>query len=366
LRIISWLIGTSFVCLIIFLLGPFVFAGLDWTGPGLDWPEPMSDADPILEDAQIAMPTRTLRTNCQLPQIMNSVPIYAVSLRKGEIETAVQEFGTEAAQVDVLITETASPVALILSGRNAIIWNLRLVKGARVAAIITTGFDRQTVVSTQTAVGVLSATLGDEQCKSPLRRANGLQSLEALTELELRQLSVKAFQREPNQVIAKRSVDTITIGPEDQVAQIPASSDPFVVPDTLVDHHRPILFGRPALQRLVKEGMLTQATADDIAQWKGYGHLSDNPPSYIKEIDLTRAFVVRRPFQMPPGVKGMAASAFILLPGVQAPKAWSIAENVYLRATPFGCDRSDGWYEGCSKVLSSKFEPVSYPLKSAP
>jgi hypothetical protein len=371
LKIFSWIVGLAFAGGVIFLLGPFVFAGFGLTGGSLDWRKTMSDADPTLEDVQIATPVRTLRTQCQLPQLMNNVPIYAATLREGDIETAMQEFGTRAAQVDVLITETKTPVALILAARNAVIWNLRLAKGAKVAAVITTGFDRQVVVSKQTSVGVLPATISDEECNGFLRRAEGLQMLEPLTKDELLEVSKKAFGRAPTEIVAANKASELIFGPEEAAAQVPASTDPFVVPDTLVDHRRPVLFGRPALQRLVNEGVLAQATGEDVSRWQSYGSLSQDPPSYIKSLDLSRTFVIRRHFQMPPGVNGLASSAFIIPAGGQKPKAWSIAENVYLLSAPFGCEHYWGWYENCGKTLSTTFKPASRerlktaePLKS--
>lgn len=364
MRIISWLFGIAMAGFAIFLIGPFVFEAMGLTGHAVKWPEPLSRDDPILENTQIAMPVRTLATNCELPQLMSSVPIYAISLYNGGIETAVQEFGTEARQVDVMVTDTSAPIALILSARDAVIWNLRLAPGAKIAAVVTTGFDRQPVVSKQTAVKVLPATLGDEQCKSQLRRQEGPAMLEQLTDEELMNLSQLAFNRPPTLVIKKSSAEQVILGPEEKVTEIPAETDPFVVPHSLVDGHRPILFGRPALQRLVAEGVLSQASTEDIAQWKKNGQLASEVPSFIADLDLTRTFVVRRPFRMPLGVKGLAASAFLIPRGMKEPEAWPWEENVYLLSLPFGCKHSGGWFENCGKVLSSSFEPVGYTLKS--
>lgn len=363
MKIFSWIFGAVALAAIIYLLGPSLFSGFGGGGD-LDWRKPMSDRDPVLEHAQIAAPLRTLKARCDLPQLLKTVPIHAITLREGGIETPMQEFGTRTAQVDVLVTETKTPVALILAGRNAIIWNLRLVQGARVAAIVTTGFDRQVVVSREANIGVLPATLGDEECNTPLRRAQNLQALQQVSGDELKKLAEKAFGRAPDRIVDSGEKSEIIVGPEDGVAQLAASTEPFVVPDTMVDTHRPILFGRPALQRLVKEGVLSPATQADIDQWRSNGTLSPKPPSFVQELDLARTYVVRQHFQMPPGVNGLAASAFIIPPGGREPKARSITENVYLLSRPFGCKHVWGWFENCGKTLSTKFESAGTPLKS--
>lgn len=364
MKIFNWIFGIAAAIGLIYLLGPFVYMELGFNKPDFDWRETLSDAEPPLEAVQIAAPVRTLRAKCQLPQLANNVPIHAVTLRAGGIETALQEFGTPTAQVDVLVTETKAPVALILASRNAVIWNLRLAPKAVVAAIITTGFDRQVVVSRQTSVGVLPASLGDEECRTELRRAEGPGMLQPLTEDEMAALSMKAFNRPPTRIVASGTESQVIVGPEDAVSDVPASTDPFVVPDTMADHRRPILFGRPALQRLVQEGVLAQATAEDVSQWKSRGKLAAEPQSYVRALDLARTYVVRRHFQMPLGINGLAASIFILPPGAQEPKARSMAENVYLLSRPFGCKHYWGWYENCGKTLSTKFQPVATSLQS--
>ena len=116
--------------------------------------------------------------------------------------------------------------------------------------------------------------------------------------------------------------------------------------------------------RLVNEGVLAPATEADIAKWRDAGPLSQDTPSYVTNLELTRTYVVQRPFRLPLGLIGEASAAFILPIGMKAPDGW-IGENVFLKYVPFGCAEVEGWHENCDKKDIGSFKSAGYPLKSS-
>lgn len=343
--------------------GPIILLSLGLSGLGDLEPEaPLNTKSTVGEELSIAAPTWALRPGCELPSRPSNARIHAVTLAKGGIETPAQAFGTRAFQVNVDITDTSGPVYLMLSARNAAIWNIRTAPKVIVGGVVTTGFDHQIVVTRQARAAMLPATTADRRCRNVFREMRP-NAINAVSEEELAEISVRAYGRAPDNIIKKTIADHIVIGPEEDVVKLPAVTDPIAIPDILVDTHRPILFGRPALARLVKEGVLSQATEADIAKWKSSGPLSPNVPDYLADPDLTRFYVVQRPFRLPLGLTGEASAAFIIPAGMKEPDGW-IGENVYLKYSPFGCGQRDVWHSKCNRKDFGSFIGVATPFKS--
>ena len=365
------MIGRIVLCLI----AAFIVIGfLMHSGPGLIFSaligvndlEPrqaLNSRTPNAEDVTIAAPFWTLRPNCELTTPAANARIYAASVHEGGMETPVQEFRSVAGQVDVTVTDTSAPVFLLLAGRNAVIWNIRLAPNARLAGVVTTGTDRQLVVAKQSRVPVLPVSAVDTICKAKsVRDENSYAVFEAVSADEMKKISKAVFGRAPDNIVAESSPAEVLFGPE-LTAPLPAEPGPFAIPDIVVDKHRPILFGRPALQRLVAEGAIAPATEADMTKWRSAGPLSENLPDYMKDLDLARAFVVKMPFRLPLGLTGEAASAFILPAGMQRPEG-SVGENVFLKYTPFGCASAEVWNGNCNRKDFGSFAGAVDPFRS--
>jgi len=117
----------------------------------------------------------------------------------------------------------------------------------------------------------------------------------------------------------------------------------YAVPSDFVDSHRPILFGRPALERLVKEGAIRPARQQDLDAWVARGIRQNDQYHKMANLDLDRTYVINSFFQLPLGLTGDASSAFILPSGITKPKGF-VGENLILTYQPYGCH----WLEGFS------------------
>ena len=346
------------------IFGPVIMLSIGIGGRSdMEDATPLNNDDPIAEEVSIATPVWALRPSCEINSRPPNARIHAVTLYKGGIETPAQAFGTPARQVNVIVTDKGGPVFLLLSARNAVIWNIRTAPKVVLGGIVTTGFDRQTVVTRGARVPMLAAAVADKQCSNVFRRGMNMGMLDAVSADEIAQMSTQAFGRVPDNLVDKHSLESIVLGPEEDAAQLPAEAEPFVVPDFLVDQHRPILFGRPALARLVSEGILAPATEADLASWRAAGPLSPNLPSYIVNLDLARTYVIKRPFRLPLGLVGEASAAFIQPAGMKQPDGW-VGENAFLKYSPFGCAAARIWNGNCDKKDFGDFESVGTTFKS--
>ena len=122
---------------------------------------------------------------------------------------------------------------------------------------------------------------------------------------------------------------------------------PFVIPSDLVDNQRPILFGRTALQRLVKQNAIRPAKPADLQAWVNAGVGKPGLHADFSDLDLERTYVVMAPFQLPLGLIGNASSAFIVPPGRSIPKG-GVGENMVMTTDHYGCFWSGGFFGNCA------------------
>jgi hypothetical protein len=334
---------------LIFLIGliglPLMILGLLTVPMRIPKTEPgLAGGSVIAEDAEIAASVPPTVLNCTMPRPNLDTRIYVLRLLHGGKETPVlQSSYDEGSQVDVFVTETSGPVVLVLVGGSGIVWNLRVHPKSRILGVVVAGDFTQRVVGASSAASLIQS-LG--QCYALLQRYFPPQS-HSYDEASVRNFVADALGRPITSFQDKRSADELWAGPEVDMPPSQLDDMPFVVPSDLVDNHRPILFGRPALKRLVQEGTIRQATKEDLDDWIASGVNAVGIHADLSKLDLDRTYVVKRFFRMPMSLMGRASTAFIVPSGVTKPEG-EVWDSMVLTYQPYGCFWSGGFFGNCA------------------
>lgn len=225
----------------------------------------LSSGTPFGEDQSIAKAVTAARPVCDLPHPPSNAEVHAISVTRGGRRTPVQPHFSETREIDLTVSEQATPVVLLLSSYDAVIWKLRVHPKARVSGIVLIGLDNQVVVGAVGSIPVASRIWGTRQC---MAQPGDLISLTGRIDREhLEAFAQEAFKHPLKSFQTERSGDAFWIGPEVEMPKSDLDTLPFAVPSDFVDSHRPILFGRPALERLLKEGVIRPAHQQDIDLW---------------------------------------------------------------------------------------------------
>jgi hypothetical protein len=301
----------------------------------------LSSGTPFGEDESVAKAATAARPVCNLPNVPSYGGVHAISVYRGGRRTPVQPHFSETREIDLAVTETEAPVVLLLASYDAVIWKLRVHPKARLSGIVLIGLDNQIVVGAVGGVIVTSRIFGTRQCMTQPGTLVNLAGRVDREDLEV--FAQSAFKRPLKSFQTERTGDEFWVGPEVEMPKSDLDTLPYAVPPDLVDSHRPILFGRPALERLLKEGVIRRARQQDLDQWVARGVRQNDQYHKMADLDLERTYVINSFFQLPLGLTGDASSAFILPPGVAKPKGF-VGENLILTYQPYGCH----WLEGFS------------------
>jgi hypothetical protein len=297
----------------------------------------------VAEDAKIAASVPPTVLNCILPRPNLVTSIHVLRLRFGGKETPVlQSSYSEGSQVDVFVTETDGPVVLVLVGGSSIVWNLRVHPKSRILGVVVAGSFSQRVVGTSSATSLIQS---GGQCYQLVQRY--FPQRPSYDEAEIRSFVANALGRPITSFQDKRSADELWVGPEVDMPPSKLDDMAFVVPSDLVDNHRPILFGRPALERLVKEGTIRPATKEDLDDWIASGKNKVGIHADLSGLDLDRTYVVKRFFRLPLSLMGRASTAFIVPPGVTKPEG-EVWDSMVFTYQPYGCRWSGGFFGNCA------------------
>jgi hypothetical protein len=196
------------------------------------------------------------------------------------------------------------------------------------------------------ASSALSLIQSGGQCYALLQRYFPPQS-HSYDETALRNFVAAALGRPITGYQDKRSTDEFWAGPEVDMPPSQLDDMPFVVPSDLVDNHRPILFGRLALKRLVEEGAIRPPTKEDLDDWIASGVNAVGIHADLSDLDLDRTYVVKRFFRLPLSLMGRASTAFIVPPGVTKPEG-EVWDSMVLTYQPYGCFWSGGFFGNCA------------------
>lgn len=241
----------------------------------------------------------------------------AYSGRKGGRQ--IDYSGHEATLMEVVVNVPGTPVALMLGNHEPTIWKVLRTPETRISAVMLSGYYTQVLTGVSLDIPVLNGFFQNKgPCDLYYLADDGIKNLEAMAQQVFsRPVMEKYFAAEGYLVIGQ-----------------PVSASTNLVTDHLISIESFYSFGAPpaaaaGIHEALSKGVLRQATLDDAIAWDRAfrRHLeleagSAPPMPVIQGNDaglLENAFVVLKPFTLPSGLYGEAASTFFVPRGVPFP-----------------------------------------------
>ena len=236
----------------------------------------------------------------------------------------IDQSGHEARQIDVVVTENKTPVALVLGAYEPTIWNISYLRDTEIAAVVIGGYYKQMVSGLPKDVPVIS---GDHESKGGC----GYFYLSSDELNKLNPLSRHLFGK-PAALFYPANNGTAVVGPKEyNKSRIVSKKLNY---DSFVDKNAP-LAGKAGLDVAVKKGVIRRATREDTEAvvkklqetQKKQGQL-DAPPvagddgtvsTPKPRLLMHNAYVVLKPFTYPAGLYGGNSATFIISEGVPLP-----------------------------------------------
>ena len=281
--------------------------------------------------------------NCVLPVPGNAV-VYGASAYRGGLPTTRPIGGNDPARIDVAVTETTRPVALLLAGNSTVEWRIGVKPGAKLAAVFITGAKLGSVVGVDRSVPVIITSAEDMQ--SNACSASGLRfspNDPIFYDAPLDSLALMIFGR---------SLYDIAMGPT--IEKVVAGPGPFPPVDQLyfsldrgnpsaVDPE-PIAGGLAGLAQLSDRGLVRRATNAELLAWvEGYEKIVGH---HVLLSGQGNAWMITGAKKLPSHPGGWN-NIFILPAGAEMPidssHTWAI-----MRMQDFSCMGGD-----CLALLSS-------------
>lgn len=231
----------------------------------------------------------------------------------------MDDSGHEATVMEVAVNVPSTPVALMLGNHEPTIWKVSRTPETRIAAIVLSGYYTQALTGVSPDVPVLNSTFHNKgPCGLFYLADDGMEKLESLAQqLFGRPLTQKYFATEGRLTIG-RPVGSGTNLVADHTIAIESFYTPGAPPAAAAGI-------REALER----GVLRRATLGDALAWERAfrRHLeleagSAPPMPVVQGNDadlLDNAFVLLKPFALPSGLYGEAATTFFVPRGVPLP-----------------------------------------------
>jgi len=255
---------------------------------------------------------------CQVPTLPDGTRIEALAVQRGTgraiRETAsLGAMAVGAGRVDVAITDTTAPVALLVNGLLPIEWRIGLGEGAQLAAVVLTGLSAQSVVGPAADVPVIRF---DGHALNSGCWDAGLQPFAALSTGQdpdpLTRMSQQVFGRAPDNRRYEIESERVVIGPDAEVRDSLLTFDPAYGRVFAADMVRAGLTG---LAQLLDRGVLTISSEDEIRAWYSI--------AYPVETATVGRYVV-------PGLSLRFGNAFTLQSRSDLPEGLTDDDAVYL------------------------------------
>lgn len=272
---------------------------------------------------------------CGIPGLGDEFDVVLISVYKGTtpLDIAIDTQGHDVTQEDVIVGRTEKPVVLVLAGYDPIVWNIGQTADARIAGVLAQGVHRQAVIGLpkSTLMTTYSQADGSNACR--YFRAEG-DVADISTKKRVREL----FGRRIGTFINRKAGPQFAIGEiqGDAVYSQDVTLKSVALPDNVMPG------GQKGIDRLVKQQSLREATAEEIDNWVvGAARAGGRPlPEYRERIKWrldSGVYVVLRPLDLPDGLAGAHARAFILPVGTAMPGGPQ-GHNTFLLLDGFKCE----------------------------
>jgi len=246
--------------------------------------------------------------------------LYAAGAYAGRaLDYQIDQSGHQATQIDIAVNQPGAPVALMLGAYEPTVWNIGWAQGSRIAAVLVSGYHRQTVAGLPRSVPLLVSTYDN---KGPC----GYFYVAADQIGRLNPIAVTAFGKQVDMVYPARN-GAVLIG-ESLVPTSKLMTSPATPPDSFRDKTAPIA-GEAGLRDAVRQGLLREARVEDSEAWALArasavstravppiaGQAPPSPPSGA----LYNGYVVLKAMQIPAGLYGAHSATFFVPKSVPRP-----------------------------------------------
>jgi len=237
--------------------------------------------------------------------------LYAVGTYKGKIPLEIQldDSGNEVTQAEVIVNEPETPVVLMLTAYDPVVWRVGITEGTHIAGVIVSGYHGQALIGIEQEIPFIISTHevpGDFAYMYAYKASHDLLDI-----------------NERLKVVAGKELDYFYFQPVNGVFEVGApieEGQPLHYSDDLtlagfVDPGRP-LAGQRGIDQLLSEGRLRPATVADISAWidEESEVFQDLAPGIRVSSHLhpQNTYVVLEQLTLPNGLFGAHARTFLI------------------------------------------------------
>lgn len=285
--------------------------------------EPAPFADAVAPQAYMEPPTiqEPPRVVDACTQFIERLPSDYVILAGGDyagrkLGFQIDQTGHEATGFDVVANMPGRTVVLVLGAYEPSIWKISREPRTRIAGVFVTGYHRQAVTGLGAETPILNSSYDEKgACGYAYFSRNKAEEMDAHVRRMFGRSAQTYFAASNGQLLmgdGEIPVSTTQDGPADF--------------NRFRDVNAP-LAGQAGLDKLLSDGVLRRAQANDLIGWKDAQRRSQGlPPLSVagSQNDAvpfmpSRTFVVQGPTTFPSGLYGGNAAIFIVLRGVPRP-----------------------------------------------
>lgn len=243
--------------------------------------------------------------------------VYAAGAYSGrKLDYQIDQSGHPATQIDVAVSDEATPVVLMLGAYEPTVWNIGWSPRTRILAVLVSGYHRQAIAGLPASVPRINSSYDNKgPCGYFYVSEKELTTLNPIARRLFGQPVTRAF-------IANGGF--VAVGSGGTSGLITDATQP---PGAFRDPDAP-LAGEAGLREAVAKGLLREARESDLSAWQSAYDaarlrdappVSGAPPSRVSGGMLHNAYVVVRPMRIPAGLYGAHSATFIVPRGVQRP-----------------------------------------------
>lgn len=250
------------------------------------------------------------------------------------LDYQIDQSGHQATRIDVAVNQRNAPVVLLLGAYEPTVWNVGWAKGTRILAVVVGGYHRQAIAGLPATVPVLVSTYDNKgACGSFYVNPDDVSNLNPMAQRTFGRRVDRVYPAANGRVVVGDALVNV-----EMVTVKGASADAFRNPNAS-------LAGPAGIEQAVRQGLLREATAADLAAWRRtLAATRDLPPvegaraasEPSGNATLYRVYVVNKPFVLPSGLYGAHSVTLIVPRGVARPSG-ELGHSQILDYNTMGC-----------------------------
>lgn len=263
--------------------------------------------------------------NCKILGLPMESATYAIVVQKGDLLTELvipKRALHDTRAIEVVVTRRDKPVVLVLSAKHSVIWEISIIKGVRLAAILILGEDPQGIVGIPKSIPHLVLSAGETSAKCPSFKYTYAKSMRASEFTGLDQMVSSFTGRHIDYLQSAGLGSQFYAGPRMTLADkdLIQSDELKAIYHRTADVMPP---GRDGLEWLMNKRLIRPATLDDVDGWI-IGATSTNKPIDRRlrtsfRMMPGRVFVILGKIAIPDGLRWDGDYSFVLPDGTPEP-----------------------------------------------